>query len=69
MAIRRCELRPDIKCTGCGVCKERPVYEDQFGDPIYEGEKYYDIDGDIVSECNLERWAKRYLREAIRYVV
>lgn len=68
MAIR-CKLRSDRPCIGCGVCEERPVYEDQFGEPIYEGDKYYDIDGEIVSELNLERWAKRYRKEAVRYVV
>lgn len=69
MAYKRCTLKPDAGCIGCGLCEEKPVYEDVFGDPIYEGDIYYDIDGEFVTEGNLAQWAKRYKREAIKYVV
>lgn len=40
-----------------------------FGDPIYEGDSYYEIGKDIVLKENLERWAEQFEREAEKDVV
>ena len=38
------------ECNACGTCMEyEPVMSDMNGIPIYEGEEYWEIDGDIYS--------------------
>ena len=34
------------------------------GDDIYEGEDYYDIEGEIIHEDCLREWAEKYLVRA-----
>lgn len=42
------------ECTGCGKCMEQqPVMNDCSGNPIYEGDVYYNINGEIYSEDTL----------------
>lgn len=54
------------ECDGCGACEEKPVMEDDYGTPIYEGDRYYDIDGEIVCRENLWKWAEEYEQCASR---
>lgn len=37
---------------------------DDFGTEIYEGDTYYDFDGEIVFEDNLKLWLERFKKEA-----
>lgn len=32
--------------------------KDIYGDPIYPGERYYEIEGDIISEDNITEYIK-----------
>ena len=52
------------ECIGCGACEEKPVLEDDYGKPIYAGETYYEIDGDIICRENLWMWAEQFERKA-----
>lgn len=45
------------ECTGCGTCMEqKPVLHDIDGAPIYEGDAYYNINGEIYSEDTLAEY-------------
>lgn len=46
-------VRGGGECDGCGGCAPKPVMVDYNGVPIYEGEEYYDFDGEIVAEESL----------------
>lgn len=55
------------ECDGCGRCeKESEVigYCAHCDEPIYEGEDYYDIEGDVIlhEDC-LTDWARQYLKK------
>lgn len=54
------------ECDGCGDCDPQPLFMDAFGDPVYEGDRYYDFNNgwDAIHEDNLEKWAKQFLKEA-----
>ena len=58
-------------CDGCMSCQEEgPVFHDYDGEPIYEGETYYYIDGEYVHEDNILDFMDRYkmtARRAERY--
>lgn len=43
---------------------EEVVLYDMYGSEIYEGDYYYDINGEIISEKNMGRWLKEYKHEA-----
>lgn len=60
-----CKISGAGECDGCGECAEYPaLYDDVSHMEIYDGEKFYDIDGTVVACENLEEWAKEYLRVA-----
>lgn len=47
------------ECDGCMACQEaKVVLKSDEGEPIYEGETYYDIDGMIVTPEELEQFRK-----------
>lgn len=48
------------ECDGCGGCEPKPVMHDYNDVPIYEGDEYYDFDGEIVAEESLDDWLKEY---------
>lgn len=48
------------ECDGCGECEARPVMEDEYGDPIYEGDEYYDFGGTIIAKDNLTKWVEYF---------
>lgn len=50
-------------CKGCSYFEDKPMLEDYLGDGIYDGDEYYDIDGEIICKDNLERWAKEFLKK------
>ena len=52
------------ECSGCGGCEPEPVLYDYQNAPIYNGEDYYDFDGEIVSENSLYDWLKQFVRTA-----
>lgn len=52
------------ECDGCGGCEAKPVMYDYNDVPIYEGEEYYDFDGEIVSDESLLDWAAQFLKTA-----
>ena len=56
------ECDGSIACRGCNYFEDKPLLEDDFGDPIYEGDEYYDIGGEIVCEDNLNQWAEKFLK-------
>ena len=45
---------------------EEPLFEDVFGTEVYEGDTYYDFDGELVFEDNLKRWVEQFEKEAGR---
>ncbi len=56
------------ECYDCGICEREPVLYDRDGEPIFDGERYYDIDGEIIAYDteSLKEWAKNYIRRAER---
>lgn len=49
------------ECNACMACcdgGDDPIMCDIWSDPIYEGDAYYDFDGDIVSEDNLDNYLR-----------
>ena len=52
------------ECNGCMACEGQPLKTDYFGDPIYEGDGYYEIDGDIIFEDNLCEYCERFKQYA-----
>jgi hypothetical protein len=40
------------------------MLEDVYGQAIYIGDHYYNIDGVILAEKNLMKWAMQYRRSA-----
>lgn len=52
------------ECIACGACEDKPVMYDYLDQPIYEGDKYYDFDGVIVSEDSLSDYVDEYKRTA-----
>ena len=53
------------ECDGCMSCQSNdPVYLDYENDPIYPGDTYYDIDGDIIQEDNIMDYLDRFRRVA-----
>lgn len=47
----RCVLKESKECDGCMECKEQPKLRcDQCDTPIYEGDLYYYIDGEVYCE-------------------
>ena len=54
------------ECDGCGECQEeKTVMYDLWNEPIYEGDYYYVIDGQTVSEESLDAFL-RLNREVCR---
>lgn len=47
------------ECDGCMVCQEpKMVLKSDEGEPIYEGEPYFDIDGIIILPDELDKYRK-----------
>lgn len=44
--------------------EEKPLYEDIYGELIYNGEKYYQILSMKIHERNLLKWARTFKRTA-----
>ena len=44
--------------------EEKPLYEDIYGELIYNGEKYYEIRHAKIHEKNLLKWAKNFKHTA-----
>ena len=48
------------ECDGCMRCQEPEVIlKSDDGEPIYAGDTYYDIDGMIITEEELEQYRKK----------
>lgn len=55
------------ECDGCMECQaEDPVLYDYETEPIYAGDTYYEIMGDIVSEDGLHDYCDQFKRIAQR---
>lgn len=54
------------ECDGCMACQESndPVLYDWENEPIYPGETYYDILGEIVREDGIYDYCDQFKREA-----
>lgn len=53
------------ECIGCGRCEEPAIVTyDDYGTEIRDGEMYYDIDGEIVAEDNINDWLKGHRKYA-----
>ncbi len=54
------------ECTGCMACQNDndPIMHDYDGTPIYAGDYYYEIDGDIIHEDNLTDYCDQFKQEA-----
>lgn len=53
------------ECTGCMACLEEPKVITtcyHCGEPIHEGEDYYDIHNEVIHEDCLRDWASEYKR-------
>lgn len=47
------------ECNGCMKCREpKQVMESEEGTPIYAGDEYYEINGIILAEDDIERYRK-----------
>lgn len=47
------------ECDGCMKCQEpKVVLTSDEGEPIYEGDTYFDIGGMIVTQYELEQFRK-----------
>lgn len=47
------------ECVGCMACQEpKEIIKSDNGVPIYEGDTYYDFDGFIIAEEELEQFRK-----------
>ena len=47
------------ECDGCMRCQDpKVVLKSDDGEPIYEGEEYFDIDGVIITPDELEQYRK-----------
>lgn len=47
------------ECDGCMMCQEpKVVLKSDEGEPIYEGDTYFDIGGMIVTQYELEQFRK-----------
>lgn len=47
------------ECDGCMRCQEpNVVLKSDDGEPIYEGEEYFDIDGVIITPDELKQYRK-----------
>ena len=46
------------ECDGCGECEERPAKYDIYSDPIYKGEEYYEIEGDVIHNDNIMEYVR-----------
>ena len=57
-------VRGSGECTGCGECSPKPFLCDYMDMPIFEGDSYYDFDGEIVSEENLDGWLAQFVKTA-----
>jgi len=54
------------ECDGCNDCYPKVFAIDELGREIYEGESYYDFDGELVTEDSLKEWAEKYRKTAER---
>ena len=55
------------ECGGCMACQnEEPVLYDFDGDPIYEDETFYLIEGEYVSADNIMDFVDQYKMTARR---
>ena len=47
------------ECDGCMMCQEpKVVLKSDDGEPIYEGDEYFDINGLILTPDELEQYRK-----------
>lgn len=47
------------ECDGCMMCQEpKMVLKSDDGEPIYEGDEYFDIYGMIITPDELEKYRK-----------
>ena len=47
------------ECDGCMMCQEsKMVLKSDDGEPIYEGDEYFDINGVIITPDELEQYRK-----------
>ena len=47
------------ECDGCMMCQEpKEVLKSDDGEPIYEGDEYFDINGVIITPDELEQYRK-----------
>lgn len=62
-----CRLH-DRECSGCMECMTEPRQIGTCagcGDPIYENESHYEIDGEQIHEDCLDRWAEQFRVKAV----
>lgn len=59
----RC-IKVNRECDGCGECGLAPVKRDLYGSGIYLDEYYYDFNGDIVAEDNIDDYLEQFRKTA-----
>lgn len=53
------------ECEGCMKCyKENQIGNcEQCSEPIFEGETYFDFDGELVHEGCLKDWTEQFIKK------
>ena len=57
-----CGMRAE--CNGCGECNAAPVLWDIYETPIYVDDEYYEIDGEVIAQENIEEWLSDFKKIA-----
>ena len=46
----------------------KPLFYDVYDTEVYEGDDYYEINGEVIAYDNIDKWLREYRKEAVKRV-